>query len=168
MLNKKLSKIWHLKTVKYWEATMKPTLKTGIHYQHSFTVPASKTVPVLYPEADEFLAMPSVFATGFLVGLLEWACIKAIHPHLDWPAEQSVGTHINVSHQAATPVGLTVTVDVELITIDGRKLIFKVRAHDGVDVISQGSHERFVIDRAKFDAKIALKQVRWKLAFENR
>lgn len=55
---------------------MKDTLKPGITYEHKFVVPPSKTVPALYPESEEFLAMPEVFATGFLVGLLEWACIK--------------------------------------------------------------------------------------------
>jgi fluoroacetyl-CoA thioesterase len=137
---------------------MKPTLGVGITYEHTFKVPRSKTVPALYPEAAEFLSMPEVFATGFLVGFLEWACIKAINPHLDSPKEQSVGTHINVSHEAATPAGLTVTAKVELTKIEGRKLTFKVEAHDGVDLISQGTHERFVIDRNKFDLKVAIKQ----------
>jgi fluoroacetyl-CoA thioesterase len=102
--------------------------------------------------------MPEVFATGFLVGFLEWACIKAINPHLDWPDEQSVGTHIDVSHEAATPPGLTVTASVELIAVEGRKLVFAVEAHDGVDLISRGRHERFVIDRVKFDARVGAKQ----------
>ena len=137
---------------------MKDSLKPGIRTQHTFTVPPSKTVPALYPEADEFVAMPEVFATGFLVGLLEWACIKAINPHLDWPREQSVGTHIDVSHEAATPPGLTVTVTVELIGVEGRRLSFNVEAHDGVDVISRGRHERFVIDKAKFDARAGAKR----------
>ena len=132
---------------------MKDTLAVGLQYQHTFKVPASKTVPALYPEADEFLAMPEVFATGYLVGFLEWACIKAINPYLDFPHEQTVGTHINVSHQAATPVGLTVTANVELVKIEGRKLTFKVEAHDGIDVISQGTHERFIINKEKFDSK---------------
>ena len=88
---------------------MKDTLQPGIKYEHKYTVPESKTVPSLYPEADEFIIMPEVFATGFMVGFLEWSCIKAVNPHLDWPAEQSVGTHINVSHEAATPPGLEVT-----------------------------------------------------------
>ena len=61
---------------------MKPDLRPGIRYQHRFRVPDSKTVPALYPESPEFLAMPEVFATGFLVGLLEWACIRAINPYL--------------------------------------------------------------------------------------
>ena len=82
---------------------MKDTLKPGIRYTHTFTVPKSKTVPALYPESEEFVIMPVVFATGYLVGFLEWACIKAINPHLDWPEEQTVGTHIDVSHEAATP-----------------------------------------------------------------
>jgi len=136
---------------------LKETLKPGIRYEHKFVVPASKTVPALYPESQEFVAMPEVFATGFLVGFLEWACIKAINPHLDWPKEQTVGTHINVSHEAATPPGLEVTAIVQLIVVDGRKLVFSVEAHDGVDLISKGQHERFVINKNKFDAKLSEK-----------
>ena len=136
---------------------MENTLKPGIRYEHKFVVPKSKTVPALYPESQEFLAMPEVLASGFLIGLLEWTCIKAINPHLDWPKEQSVGTYINVSHQAATPPGLEVTAIVELIEIEGRKLVFHVEAHDGVDLISRGQHERFVINKEKFDAAVARK-----------
>jgi fluoroacetyl-CoA thioesterase len=139
---------------------MKETLKPGIRYRHTFLLPRSKMVPALYPEADEFLVMPEVFATGFLVGFLEWACIKAVNPHLDWPREQSVGTHIDVSHEAATPAGLEVTASVELIAVEGRKLTFSVSAHDGVDLISQGRHERFVIDKKKFEAKVGAKAQR--------
>ena len=137
---------------------MKETLKAGIRYEHKFTVPHSKTVPALYPESEEFLVMPEVFATGFLVGFLEWACIKAIKPHLDWPQEQTVGTHIDVSHEAATPPGLEITATVELIAVEGKKLIFSVEAHDGIDVISKGRHERFVINKEKFDAKVLAKR----------
>ena len=133
---------------------MKDSLKIGIKYTLQFVVSPAKTVPALYPESPEFFAMPPVFATGYLVGFLEWACILAVNPHLDYPHEQTVGTHINVSHQAATPLGLTVTATVELISIDGRKLTFKVEATDGIDVISSGTHERFVINREKFDAKM--------------
>jgi fluoroacetyl-CoA thioesterase len=139
---------------------LKETLKPGIRYEHKFVLPPTKTVPALYPEAPEFLLMPEVFATGYLVGFLEWTCIKAVIPHLDWPREQSLGTHIDVSHQAATPPGLEVTASVELIEVQGRKLTFTVSAHDGVDLISQGRHERFVIDKQKFDAKVAAKAAR--------
>jgi fluoroacetyl-CoA thioesterase len=136
---------------------LKDSLKPGIRYEHTFTVPLSKTVPALYPESAEFVAMPEVFATGFLVGFLEWACIKAINPHLDWPQEQTVGTHIDVSHEAATPPGLQVTATVELLAVEGRKLVFAVEAHDGVELISRGRHERFVINREKFDARVGAK-----------
>ncbi len=136
---------------------MKASLKPGIKYQHKFLLPPTKTVPALYPEAEEFLAMPEVFATGFLVGFLEWACIKCINPHIDWPVEQTVGTHIDVTHQAATPPGLEVTADVELIEVDGRRLVFNVEAHDGIELISKGRHERFVVNRDKFEAKLVEK-----------
>ena len=137
---------------------MKETLKPGIRYEHRFIVPSSKTVPALYPESEEFVAMPEVFATGFLVGLLEWACIRAVNPHLDWPQEQTVGTHIDVSHEAATPPGLEITVSVELLEVEGRKLVFAVSAHDGIDQISLGRHERFVINKERFEARVAAKE----------
>jgi fluoroacetyl-CoA thioesterase len=133
---------------------MKESLKPGIESEFTFRIPETKTVPALYPESDEFKAMPEVFATGFLVGFLEWACIKAINPHLDWPAEQTVGTHIDVSHIAATPSGFVVTANVKLIEVDGRRLLFEVEAHDGVDLISKGKHERFIINKEKFDSKM--------------
>lgn len=138
---------------------MKASLQPGIRYEHKFKLSASKTVPALYPESEEFLLMPEVFATGFLVGFLEWACIKAINPHLDWPREQTVGTHIDVSHQAATPPGLEITATVELLEVSGRKLVFAVEAHDGVEQISKGRHERYIIDKEKFDAKVDKKKV---------
>ncbi|MBU1447590.1 MAG: thioesterase family protein [Gammaproteobacteria bacterium] len=137
---------------------MKDSLKPGIRYEHRFVIPPTKTVPALYPESAEFQAMPEVFATGFMVGFLEWACIMCLMPHLDWPTEQSLGTHINVSHEAATPPGMKVTATVELTAVEGRRLTFAVSAHDGVDLISRGTHERFVIDRARFDDKLQSKR----------
>src|SRR5262245_54839744 len=101
--------------------------------------------------------MPEVFATGFLVGFLEWACIRAIKPHLDWPEEQTLGTHIDVSHLAATPPGLEVTAQVELLAVEGKKLRFRVSAHDGVDLVSEGLHERHIIMKDRFDAKVQAK-----------
>ncbi len=133
---------------------MKDTLKPGIEHQFSFHLPDTKTVPALYPESPEFQEMPEVFATGFMVGFLEWACIDAIKPHLDWPREQSLGTHINVSHTAATPPGLLVTARVKLVGVNGQRLTFEVEADDGVDIIASGTHERFVIDRDRFNNKI--------------
>jgi len=136
-------------------------LRPGLVHAFRFTIPATKTVPALYPESPEFRKMPEVFATGYLVGFLEWACIQAVNPHLDWPAEQTVGTHIDVSHIAATPVGFEVTAKVKLVEVDKRRLVFEVEAHDGVDLISKGRHERFVIDKGKFEAKMREKSKKW-------
>ena len=132
---------------------MKESLKPGIAHELRFRLPQSKTVPHLYPEAPEFQAMPRVFATGFLVGFIEWACIQAVQRHLDWPREQSVGTHVNLSHLAATPPGLEVVARVRLVEVDGRRLLFEIEASDGVDVISRGTHERFIIDVERFNQK---------------
>jgi fluoroacetyl-CoA thioesterase len=140
------------------DSSLKNTLKPGLRYEHRFTATKAKTVPALYPESDEFPAMLEVFATGFMVGFLEWACIKAINPHLDWPNEQSLGAHIDVSHLAATPPGLEVIAKVELVAVDGKRLTFNVEASDGIDTISKGTHERYVINKARFDAKIAAKK----------
>jgi fluoroacetyl-CoA thioesterase len=139
---------------------MKSTLQPGLTYQFPFKVPPSKTVPHLYPESEMFQQMPQVLATGFMVGLMEWACIEALRPHLDWPREQSLGTLVNFSHLAATPPGLTITVDVRLDKVEGRTLTFFLTAHDGVDKIAEGTHERFVIDAETFNAKVAEKTQR--------
>ena len=133
---------------------MKETLKPGLDFEFAYQVPENKTVPHLYPEASDFLVMPKVFATGFMVGLIEWACIQFLTPHLDWPNEQSVGIGINVNHTAATPPGMTVTVKGTLDAVEGKKLTFSISAHDGMDQITKGIHERFVIDAAKFNGKL--------------
>ena len=133
---------------------MKESLKPGIEHEFKFQVPDTKTVPALYPESPEFQEMPNVFATGYLVGFIEWACILAINPHIDWPREQTVGIDINVNHTAATPPGLEVCAKVKLVEVDGRRLVFDVAVSDGVDIISQGTHERFVINADKFNEKM--------------
>ena len=137
--------------------TSRPALEPGLTATLSFAVPESKTVPHLLPEAPEFQTMPRVLATGFLVGLVEWACMKAIGPCLDGPREQTVGTDVKVSHSAATPPGLNVTVQVRLDVVEGRRLVFSVTAHDGIDEICRGTHERYLIDTARFTAKAARK-----------
>ena len=136
---------------------MKDTLKPGLVHEFTYVVPEDKTVPRLYPEAAEFQVMPRVFATGFMVGLVEWACVQLLLPHLDWPREQSVGTQVNLSHSAATPPGMKVHVRVTLDRVEGRKLAFSALARDEKDVISEGTHERFVIDAEKFSARVAAK-----------
>ena len=99
----------------------------------------------------------AVFATPEMVRLMEHAAVNGLAPHLA-PGQQSVGTSVNVKHLAATPVGATVTARAELVSIEGRRLLFKVSAHDGVDLIGEGLHERALIDLAKFEARVAAKQ----------
>ncbi|MGE0023155.1 MAG: thioesterase family protein [Hyphomicrobium sp.] len=132
---------------------MKDTLKVGDRARLAFKVPPTKTVPHLYPEAPDFQRMPSVFATGFMVGLMEWCCLEAMKPHYD-AGEGSLGIHINVSHAAATVPGQTVTVEAEVTSVNGRRIGFKVTAHDGVDVIGEGTHERMVVPWERFVARV--------------
>jgi fluoroacetyl-CoA thioesterase len=133
---------------------MKPTLKAGLTHRFSYRVPENKTVPFLFPEADDFQSMPKVFATGFMVGLFEWTCMQLLASHLE-PGEGSLGVQIDVSHEAATPPGLTITVDVECIAIHGNRVTFEVRAHDGIDLIGRGRHQRFVVAWDKFEDRVA-------------
>jgi fluoroacetyl-CoA thioesterase len=136
---------------------MKPTLAPGLKFEFVYEVPAAKTVPHLFPEAKQFQQMPDVLATGYLVGLIEWACIEAVNPHIEWPDEQTVGIHVDLSHSAATPPGFTVTVKGRLTAVEGRKLTFQITAEDGVDQICEGTHQRFVIEAARFDQNLRKK-----------
>jgi fluoroacetyl-CoA thioesterase len=120
-------------------------------------VPGTKTVPHLYPEAPEFAEMPEVFATGFMVGFVEWACIQAIAPHLD-DDEVSLGVHVDLSHDAATPPGVEVVARVRLEAVEGRALTFAVEADDAHERICAGTHRRFVVHRPRFDAGVARKR----------
>lgn len=98
----------------------------------------------------------AVFATPEMVRLMERAAVHALAPHLA-PGQQSVGTMVNVRHLAATPVGATVTATAKLIEVNGRRLVFKVSAHDGVELIGEGLHERALIDLARFEARVQAK-----------
>ena len=135
---------------------MKPTLKPGLKHSFSYVVPENKTVPFTYPESALIAAMPKVFATGNMIVLMEWACAELLASHLD-AGEGSLGTHVDVSHAAATVPGMTVTVDAECIAVEGRKVTFKVKAHDGVDLIGEGTHQRAVVVWDKFNARVAEK-----------
>jgi fluoroacetyl-CoA thioesterase len=133
---------------------MKASLRRGLKQCFSYRVPESKTVPHLYPEVADFQAMPRVFATGFMVGLMEWTCMQLLAPHLE-PGEGSLGVHVDVSHTAATPPGLTVTVEAECIAVEGPRITFMVKAHDGIDPIGEGRHQRFVVTWDAFNARLA-------------
>lgn len=139
---------------------MKESLRAGLEGTYRYRVTEARTVPRICGDAPDFQMMPGVLATGYMVALAEWACIELVKPHLDWPHEQTLGTHVNLSHLAATPPGFTVEIRTRLEAIEGRKLVFKVSAHDGVDKITEGVHERHVIDAARFERKVAEKRAR--------
>jgi fluoroacetyl-CoA thioesterase len=129
----------------------------------TYRVPVEKTVPYIYREAERFGEFPEVFATGFFVALVEWTCVEALAPYLE-PGEGSLGVGIVLSHEAATPPGFEVTVDVTVTAAAGRQIEWEFVARDDVDVIGRGTHKRAVIDRARFDQRVAEKQARSRTA----
>ena len=98
-----------------------------------------------------------VFATPAMIRLIEKAAAELAEKNLP-PESTSVGISLDVKHTAPTPIGLKVRADVKIISVDGRKIIFEVAAFDERGEIGRGSHERFIVDRKKFqdkaDAKI--------------
>lgn len=97
-----------------------------------------------------------VFASPSMIALMEGACVACVE-HLLPEGHQSLGTHLDVHHVAATPEGLTVTATARLAAVDGRKLTFTVEAHDGVEMIGKGTHTRVVVDTPRFMARLAQK-----------
>lgn len=139
---------------------MSPQLAPGLEFSWQYTVPAKATVPNLYDDIPGCAEMPDVLATGYMVGIMECACLQMLREYLDWPREQSLGTLVSFSHLAATPAGMTITVKGRLTAIEGRKLRFELSAWDGEDKISEGVHERHLIDAERFMQKVAAKQAR--------
>ena len=97
-----------------------------------------------------------VFATPMMIALIEQTCNDSVTPLLE-PGQGTVGTHVDVSHCAATPVGMKVWCDSELVEVDHRRLVFAVKAYDECGLIGEGRHKRFIIDSEKFQAKIDAK-----------
>jgi fluoroacetyl-CoA thioesterase len=132
---------------------VRTTLLPGLSTRMEYVVPAERTVPNLLPESEQFAGLPPVLATGYLVGIVEWTCQRAIEGHLS-EGEQTLGVHVDLSHEAPTPVGGTLTVEVELTEVDRRRLTFTVHAFDEAATVCRGTHQRAVIDRARFMKKL--------------
>lgn len=98
-----------------------------------------------------------VYATPCLIGLMEEAAQTSVAPFLG-EGMTTVGTKLNVSHDAATPVGMKVWAESELIEEDGRRLVFSVKAYDECGLIGQGEHERFVVKLDRFMEKVGAKK----------
>ena len=129
---------------------MEGSLKPG--HKHTFTINIGdeQTVPALFPQSPIFSKMPKVLATGYFVGIIEWACMEALEPFLD-PGEGSVGTMINVTHTSPTLPGMKVTIEVTCVAVDGRKTLWEVEARDEKDPIGSGKHERFTVRWDRFN-----------------
>lgn len=93
-----------------------------------------------------------VFATPMMLALIEQAAWQSVAPYLE-AGQSTVGTRLEVSHDAATPVGMTVRAETELTEVQGRKLVFQVTAYDDAGPIGRGVHERFIVFDEKFTAK---------------
>lgn len=100
--------------------------------------------------------MPPVFATAFMVGLVEAACIEALRGYLE-PGQHSLGTRVDLAHSAATPIGMAVTVAVELTAVEGRRLVFRVACSDAAGPIGEGIHERTVVTLSRFLDRVQAK-----------
>ena len=137
---------------------MSPELQPGLRFAWQYTVPARATVPQLYHDTPFCLDMPEVLATGYLVGMMELACVHGMLPFLDWPREQSLGTMVNFRHLAPTPPGLLLRIEGEVTEVDGQRVRFKVHAWDGQERICEGTHERCVIDTERFNQRVAKKR----------
>ncbi|WP_019139809.1 thioesterase family protein [Noviherbaspirillum massiliense] len=139
---------------------MSPDLKPGLVFEWSYVVPERATVPNLYQDTAFCREMPDVLATGYMVGMMELACVNGIMPYVDWPREQSLGVHVSFSHLAATPPGMRLTIRGEVIEVEGRRVKFRVEAWDGIDKITEGVHERIIIQPEKFNARLAEKKAK--------
>jgi fluoroacetyl-CoA thioesterase len=100
--------------------------------------------------------LPAVLATPVMIMAMENAALNAIKPYLA-PGQSAVGTHVDVAHLAATPIGHKVTAEAEVTRVDGRRIDFTVRAFDGVEPIGSGTHQRMLIELARFNERLKAK-----------
>lgn len=140
---------------------MQASLVPGVTATHAYTVTTANTVPHLAMDRSTFDDIPEVLATAYMVVMMEGAATKALRTHLD-ASEGSVGIAVNVTHLAATLPGQTVSVTAEIIAVEGRKVTFRVSAHDGVDKIGEGTHTRAIVPWDRFKQGIAAKAAKVK------
>jgi len=98
-----------------------------------------------------------VFATPAMIALIEKTASESVAPYLEM-GQSTVGTHLDIAHSSATPIGMTVVCETELIEIDRRRIVFSVRVYDSKGDVGSGTHERFVVDSARFMEKAVLKR----------
>jgi len=134
-------------------------LAAGLIHSESLTVAERHTVPHVATDWPGFTDMPPVLATAMMIGFVEQTCIQALRPYLA-PGQHTVGTHVDISHVAATPVGMTITATIELLKVNGRMLEFRVSCHDEAGLIGEGNHQRAIIGVERFLQKLVHKAER--------
>lgn len=117
-----------------------------------------QTVKVEMSAARVGSGLVDVLATPMMIALVERTCNESVLPHLG-EGQGTVGTLVNMSHTSATPIGMRVWCESELVEVDRRRLVFKVKAFDECGPIGEGMHERFVIDKGRFMEKVNAKGV---------
>lgn len=132
---------------------MRASLREGLTAQLTYTVPQERTVPHLLPESRYFSVLPAVLATGYLVGIVEWACMSVLNGHLD-DDEQTLGIHVDLTHEAPTPVGGLLTVEATLTAVEGKRLTFSVHGFDEAATVCRGVHRRAVIQTDRFAQRL--------------
>jgi fluoroacetyl-CoA thioesterase len=131
-------------------------LKPGLRHSATITVGEALAVTAQAQLFDPLTEMPPVFATAQMIAFVEWTCVAALAPYLA-ADQRTVGTRVDMTHIAATPIGMNVTAEIELIELDGRRLRFKASCRDEVEPIGEGFHERTIIDHARFMQRLARK-----------
>lgn len=121
-------------------------LQPGIKAEKSLTVTDSNTAKTMGSGTLD------VFATPAMVALIEQTAYTSIESELE-PGWGSVGTSLNIQHLSATPVGMTVTATTELVEVDRRRLVFHAEVYDEKGLVGKGTHERFLVENEKFQAK---------------
>lgn len=122
----------------------------------------TKETVIIVQEADTARSsggetLPPVLSTPRVISYLERTAHQSILPYL-FEGQGSVGTVVNMRHLGATPIGMQVRFQTELIEVDRRRLRFKIEAWDEVEKIAEGEHERYIIDQSRFDERLAVKQ----------
>jgi fluoroacetyl-CoA thioesterase len=131
-------------------------LEPGITNEMRITVQASDTARETGGET-----LPPVLSTPRVISYLERTAHQSILPYLK-DGETSVGTVVNMRHLGASPVGIQVRFRSELIEVDRRRLRFKIEAWDEIEKVAEGEHERFIIDKTRFDERIEVKRQQMK------
>ena len=121
-------------------------LTTGIKGKQELVVTKENTAKAMGSGTLE------VFATPAMIALMEKTAYESVAPELE-EGSGTVGTALNVKHVAASPVGMKITCESELVKVDGRALTFSVKAYDEKGLIGEGEHERFIVYNEKFQAK---------------